>query len=85
VSVGETNLTLELIFKEKYAATYLSAEAWNDARRFDYNYKDFKMPEGAALDEFIRRVAYPVGERSKNGSNVPGDVPLDTRLWWDQP
>lgn len=85
VAVGEANLTLELIFKEKYAATYLSAEAWNDVRRFNYSYKDFRMPEGAVLQNFIRRVAYPAGERSKNGSNVPADVSLDTPLWWDQP
>lgn len=85
VGVGAANLTLDLIFKEKYAATYLSAEAWNDARRYDYKYKDFRLPEGAVLSNPIRRVAYPTGERSKNGSNVPSDVALDTPLWWDQP
>lgn len=85
VSVGETNLTLALIFKEKYAATYLSPQAWNDMRRFDYQYKDFRMPEGAVLSKPIRRVAYPTAERAENGSNVPADVPLDTPLWWDQP
>jgi hypothetical protein len=85
VSVGAANLTLDLIFKEKYAATYLSAEAWNDVRRYDYQYKDFRMPEGAVISNYIRRVAYPTGERSKNGSNVPAEVPLDTPLWWDKP
>ena len=85
VGVGELNLTLDLIFKEKYAAMYLSAESWNDARRYDYQYKDFRLPEGAVLSKPIRRVAYPTGERSKNGSNVPGDAPLDLPLWWDQP
>ncbi len=85
VSVGAANLTLALIFKEKYAAMYLSPESWNDVRRFDYNYKDFKLPEGAVLSNPIRRVAYPSDERSKNGSNVPADVSLDTPLWWDQP
>jgi hypothetical protein len=85
VGVGEANLTLDLIFKEKYVATYLSPEAWNDARRYDYQNKDFRLPEGAVLSNPIRRVAYPTGERSKNGSNVPGDVSLDTPLWWDQP
>lgn len=85
VDVGEANLSLDLIFKEKYAATYLNAEAWNDVRRYDYKYKDFRLPAGAVLNNYIRRVAYPAGERSKNGSNVPGDVSLDTPLWWDQP
>ena len=85
VSVGEANLTLDLIFKEKYAATYLSADAWNDVRRYDYKYKGFRLPEGAVIPNFIRRVAYPADERSKNASNVPVDVSLDTPLWWDKP
>lgn len=85
VNVGEANLTLALIFKEKYAALYLSPESWNDMRRFDYQYKDFRLPLGAVLPTFIRRVAYPASERSKNGSNVPAEVPLSTPLWWDKP
>jgi hypothetical protein len=85
VNVGANNLTLKLIFKEKYAALYLSPESWNDLRRFDYNYKDFLMPLGAQLPTFIRRVAYPASERSKNGTNVPAEVSLDTNLWWDKP
>ncbi len=85
VGVGATNLTLALIFKEKYVATYLSPEAWNDMRRNDYQYKDFKLPVGTQLTKPIRRVSYPNAERTKNGSNVPAEVPLDTPLWWDKP
>ena len=84
VSVGAAALTKDLIFKEKYIATYLNPEAWNDARRFDYKYKDFTLPANAALTDFIRRIDYPQGERSKNGSNVPADVARTTKLWWDQ-
>ena len=84
VAVGAAALTKDLIFKEKYIATYLNPEAWNDARRFDYRYKDFTMPANAALLTFIRRLDYPQGERSKNGANVPVDVLRTTRLWWDQ-
>jgi hypothetical protein len=83
VSVGADNLTLALIFKEKYVAMFLHPEAWVDARRFNYQYKDFGLPVGAALNEFIRRSAYPVVETSRNGANVP-EVTLTTRLWWDQ-
>jgi hypothetical protein len=83
-SVGATNLTKELIFKEKYVATYLNPEAWNDARRFDYQYKDFTLPQNAALTTFIRRLAYPTGERSKNGKNIPNVGSLTDRLWWDK-
>jgi hypothetical protein len=83
VAVGAAGLTKALIFKEKYVATYLNPEAWNDARRFDYQYKDFTLPVNATLDKFIRRNDYPQGERNKNGGNVPVDVPRTTRLWWD--
>lgn len=84
VAVGAVALTKDLIFKEKYIVTYLNPEAWNDARRFDYKYKDFGMPANAALPTFIRRLDYTQGERSKNGGNVPADVPRTTKLWWDQ-
>ncbi|MBD0374182.1 MAG: SusD/RagB family nutrient-binding outer membrane lipoprotein [Flavisolibacter sp.] len=83
VSVGANNLTLDLIFKEKYVAMFLHPEAWVDARRFNYQYKDFTLPVNAAFNEFIRRSAYPVVETSRNGANVPS-VTLSTRLWWDQ-
>lgn len=85
VAVGAAGLTLDHIFKEKYVVTYLNPEAWNDARRYDYQYANFGLPVNSALPTFIRRVAYPVGETSKNGVNVPAPVSLDTRLWWDQP
>ena len=86
VSKGQANLTLLDIFREKYVVTYTNAEAWNDARRFDYQYKDFNLPIGAVLGgKFIRRVAYPAEEITENGSNVPAEVPLSTELWWDKP
>ncbi|HTE28336.1 SusD/RagB family nutrient-binding outer membrane lipoprotein [Flavitalea sp.] len=83
-SVGADNLTKALIFKEKYIATYLNPEAWNDARRFNYAYKDFTLPQNAVLSTFIRRLAYPSGERSKNGKNIPTVGTLADRLWWDK-
>lgn len=85
VAVGADALTLDLIFKEKYVVTYLNPEAWNDARRYDYKYKGFTLPLNAALPTFIRRAAYPNGELSKNGANVPAEVALSTPLWWDKP
>jgi len=84
VAVGSAALTKDLIFKEKYIATYLNPEAWNDARRWDYKYKDFGLPVNATLNTYIRRIDYPQGERSKNGANVPVDVERTTKLWWDQ-
>lgn len=84
VSVGTANLTLDLIFKEKYVVMFLHPEAWVDARRYDYKYKNFSLPLGASLSTFIRRPAYPVVESSRNGKNVPGVSGLDQKLWWDQ-
>ncbi len=83
VSVGAANLTIGLIFKEKYVATYLNPEAWNDARRHNYGYKNFSIPLNAVLPTFIRRLDYPIGERSKNGTNVPAGALRTARLWWD--
>lgn len=84
VSVGAANLTKDLIFKEKYVATYLNPEAWTDARRYDYKYKNFSLPVNAVLPDYIRRLDFPLGERSKNGSNVPAGSPRTTKLWWDK-
>ena len=86
VSVAATNLTLELIFKEKYIALFLNPEAWTDARRFDYQYRDFEAPVNLNPElggELIRRVIYPESETGRNGENTP-TVQLTTRLWWDQ-
>lgn len=85
VSVGQNNLTLDLIFKEKYVAMFLNPEAWVDARRYDYQYKDFGLPQGAVLNTFIRRLAYPAVEISRNAANVPSITGLDEKLAFDQP
>ena len=84
VSVGDANLTLDLIMKEKYKALFLNPETWNDARRYNYQYADFGLPLNAALPTFIRRLDYPSVETSRNGSNVPNISGLDEKFWWDQ-
>lgn len=86
VSVGADALSLDLIMKEKYVALFLHPETWNDARRFDYGYKDMTTPANlnpSLNGEFIRRLAYPDSEVSRNGVNVP-EVSLLDRIWWDQ-
>ena len=83
VAVGEANLTLALIMKEKYVACFLSPVTWDDMRRFDYGYKDFALPVNASLTSFIRRLDYPSTEISRNGQNVP-NVQRTDHLWWDQ-
>ncbi len=86
VAVGANALTLELIMKEKYIALFLNPEAWVDARRFDYAYKDFTNPTSLNPDlngQLIRRLIYPASETGRNGKNVP-PVTLSQKLWWDQ-
>ncbi|WP_375584751.1 SusD/RagB family nutrient-binding outer membrane lipoprotein [Cyclobacterium xiamenense] len=86
VAVGAQSLTLDTILKEKWVALFLHPETWNDARRFDYGYKDMTVPDNLNPDlngQFIRRLAYPDNEVSRNGQNVPTVTLLD-RIWWDQ-
>ncbi|TDK47995.1 SusD/RagB family nutrient-binding outer membrane lipoprotein [Algoriphagus formosus] len=86
VSVGAESLTMDEIMKEKWVAMFLHPETWNDARRFDYGYKDMTLPENLNPElngNYIRRLAYPDSEVSRNGNNVPNVTLLD-RIWWDQ-
>lgn len=86
VSVGEANLTIEDIFEEKWKAMFLHPEAWVDARRFDYKYEAFTVPANLNPNlngEFLRRLAYPSSEVSRNGGNVP-DVTLLDPIFWDE-
>lgn len=84
VAVGAAAFTKDLLFKEKYVAMFLHPEAWTDARRYDYKYKDFSLPANAVLSTFIRRVGYPSTEEARNAENVPEISGLDQKLWWDQ-
>jgi hypothetical protein len=84
VSVGESGLTLDLIFKEKYTAMYLHPEAWVDARRYDYGYEGMEIPANLNPQlngQFIRRLVYPDSETQRN-ENVP-EVTLLDRIFWD--
>lgn len=83
VDVGQANLTLALIMKEKYVACFLMPVTWVDLRRFDYGLEDFTLPDNAELNEFIRRADYPSSTTTRNGENVPA-VELTDHLWWDQ-
>lgn len=85
VAVGEANLSLANIFREKYILMFLHPEAWVDARRFDYAYTGFTLPVGALLTEPIRRVDWPDSERQRNAANVPALPPLTQKLWFDRP
>ena len=80
---GDDAVTVDDIFREKYVALFLNPETWVDARRYDYAYEDFTLPERAALQEFPRRVLYPSTETNRNAENVP-DVTMLTPIFWDE-
>ncbi len=86
ISMGVANFTIDDIFREKYIVMFLHPEAWVDARRYDYQYKGFTLPENLNPElggELIRRLAYPDSEVSRNGKNLPA-VNLTDRIWWDE-
>lgn len=84
VSVGAANLTIDEIMKEKYIATFLNPETWNDARRYNYQYAGFEAPANSALNgEMIRLVRYPDSELQRNENNVPNRSMTD-RVFWDE-
>ena len=71
------------VFREKYAALFLSPETWVDARRYDYMYEDFTLAENAALPTFPVRLLYPATETDRNAANVP-NVTMTDALFWDR-
>lgn len=86
VSVGFANLSIDQIMKEKNVTMFLHPEAWIDARRFNYQYKNMDLPNNpneALNGQFIRRILYPTTELTRNGDNVP-NVTLGETLWFDQ-
>lgn len=84
VDVGELNLTIDHIMKEKYVAMFLHPESWVDARRHDYAYDDMDPPANSSLGgDWIRRLIYPESETQRNGENVP-EISRTDNLFWDQ-
>lgn len=84
VSVGAANLSLATIMREKYKAMFLMPVTWDDARRVDYNYPSFQLPQNVIGNAYIRRLVYPNVELSRNSANVPAVSGVTQRLWWDQ-
>src|SRR5690606_18246114 len=84
VSVGAANINLDLVFKEKYKALFLTPVTWDDARRHDYGYAAFQLPLNVVTPTYIRRLMYPSVETTRNGINVPTVTSVTDRLWWDQ-
>jgi hypothetical protein len=91
VAVGAGALRLTDIMKEKYIAMVLHPEVWVDMRRYNYStaiYRDLRLPENQNPElrgNWIRRVAYPISETTRNQGEVGKVVKgLDALLWWNQ-
>lgn len=83
---SQAEFGIDKIMKEKYVATFLNPETWNDARRYDYGYEGFRVPANHNPNlggEMIRLVRYPDSEIQRNAGNVP-DRSMLGRIFWDQ-
>lgn len=82
-----STISIEKIMTEKYKAMFtMNVETWTDLRRYDFAYpKNYlSLPNSANLAEYIRRGLYPQSELDNNSKNVPKDVKMTDRLWWDK-
>ncbi len=91
VAVGADNLTLKLIMREKYIATFLNPESFVDLRRYDFSpdvFAGLTLPLNLneVLDgKWVRRAQYPSSEQTRNGAEVQKVAKtINTGVWWDQ-
>lgn len=91
VAVGEGNLTLALIMREKYIATFLNPESFVDLRRYDFDpnvFAGLELPANHNADlggNWVRRAQYPSTEQTRNGREVQQVMQdIDVGVWWDR-
>jgi len=87
VDVGASNLTMEIIMREKFKALFLNPEAFTDLRRYDFDpdiFTGLELPNDHNPDlngQWIKRGLYPNTELSRNRSEVPEVEPEDP-MWF---
>ncbi len=92
IAVGEANLMLHHIMKEKYIANFLNPETFVDFRRYDFSpdvFLDLELPVDNAESEFpgqwLVRAQYPDSEETRNPDNVNANKKSPTEpVWWDR-
>ena len=92
IDVGEGNLMLNHIMKEKYIHNFLNPETFVDYRRYDFSDDVFKGltireeddSDGDFFGEWFRRASYPSSELNRNSTNVEANqqTPV-TPVWWE--
>jgi len=91
VAVGPANLTMQLLMREKYIATFLNPESFVDLRRYDFDPQVFpglELPfnHNELLNgQWVRRAQYPASEQTRNGEEVEKVTKgIDEGVWWDR-
>jgi hypothetical protein len=83
VNARAENVDLEQIMAAKYIALFLNPEVWTDWRRTGY--PDLAASAGNVNEDMIpRHFLYPTSESVQNAGNMPDDVSINTRMWWDE-
>lgn len=91
VAVGADALSLSLIMREKYIATFLNPEAFVDLRRYDFDPAVFiglELPYNhneILAGQWVRRAQYPSTEQTRNGDEIGLVVKeISDGVWWDR-
>jgi len=80
-NINNATLTLDLIMKQKYIATFGNNQAYADYRRTGL--PAVTLPVGAIIPSMPVRFPYAQEEITYNAANVPA-VTLSSKLWWDR-
>ncbi|WP_372757095.1 SusD/RagB family nutrient-binding outer membrane lipoprotein [Mariniflexile sp.] len=88
VNVGQANLQLNHIMKEKYIANIHNTETFSDFRRYNFSANVFKglalriqQPEDEYLGKWFVRAVYPTSETDSN-PNIPYDETTCVNSIW---
>lgn len=92
VDVGEANLMLNHIMKEKYIHNFLNPETFVDYRRYNFSDDVFKGltirqeadADGDFAGQWFRRANYPSSEANRNNAVVQANQQSPvTPVWWE--
>ncbi|MEE4177929.1 MAG: SusD/RagB family nutrient-binding outer membrane lipoprotein [Bacteroides sp.] len=79
------NVSLQQIIEAKYIALFLNPEVFSDWRRTGFPqltpYQG--STSGSTSPQLPRRFIYPADETIHNSPNIPEDVTIFDRVWWD--
>ncbi|MFV8839444.1 SusD/RagB family nutrient-binding outer membrane lipoprotein [Salinimicrobium soli] len=75
-------LSLESILQQKYINGFGTTQPYADWRRTGLPTLD--LAAGAVLQQIPTRFPYPQSEYDYNSANVPANVTITNKLWWDQ-